>query len=232
MQFLTLYANRAGLRHDTGLGHPECPERLRTLLDLFDEPPFDALPQVNAGPADLAWIERAHDPAYVRALMEASPERGLIALDNDTILSPGSFDAALGAAGAVCQAVEDVAGGRTTRAFCAVRPPGHHAEPAKAMGFCLFNNVFIGARHAQSLGMQKIAIVDFDVHHGNGTDAMARKADGIFFASSHQYPLWPMTGMPENNVPGKIFLNAHLAAGDGGARRSAPCTSDHHLARG
>ncbi len=211
MNTLNIYTHDSFLAHDTGPGHPERPDRLRILQDVLKD-----YPQIAAEPARLEWIARAHPERHIRAVEEAIPDRGLMPLDNDTVVSPGSWDAALRAAGAVCQAVEDVAAGKCRRAFCAVRPPGHHAEPAQAMGFCLFNNVFIGARHAQeACGLRRVAIVDFDVHHGNGTDTMARAAQDILYISSHQYPLFPMTGHPKDNIDGRI-LNMLLSAGDGG----------------
>jgi len=197
----TIYTHKGSRDHDTVPEHPECPARIDAVFSLLEESPFSALPRKTANPADIAQIRLAHDADYVDRVMEAIPESGLAMLDSDTIVSAGSWGAAIHAAGAACTAVDDIASGATTRAFCAVRPPGHHAEAGKAMGFCLFNNVFIGARHAQvAHGFEKVAIVDFDVHHGNGTDSMARAHDGsIFFISTHQYPLWPMTGVPEDN---------------------------------
>jgi acetoin utilization deacetylase AcuC-like enzyme len=136
-------------------------------------------------------------------------------LDGDTAVSPGSWEAALRAAGAVCQAVDDIMAGKCERAFCAVRPPGHHAFPDHAEGFCLFNNIFIGALHAQAKhGIKRVAIVDFDVHHGNGSDFMARQHNGVFYASTHQWPLYPGTGLMEDNIAGRI-VNVPLASGDG-----------------
>mgnify|MGYP001370530521 CR=1 FL=1 len=193
-----IYTHRSGLKHDTGPGHPEYPERLQTLLDLFDEL---GLATITAPEADIEWIARCHPMRYIDAVMEAMPERGLAQIDADTIASPGTWMAALHAAGAVCRAAEDVLAGKTQRAFCAVRPPGHHAEPSRSMGFCLFNNVFIGALHAQALGAQKIAIVDFDVHHGNGSDVMARAHENVFYISTHQWPLYPGTGGPGDQAP-------------------------------
>lgn len=208
---INIYTHAIGLRHDTGPGHPECPARLQALLDLCAESGWDTIP---AREADMEWIARAHPMSYIDRIQDSVPDHGTVFLDNDTILSPMSFDAALYAAGAPCQAIEDIIGGKTKRAFCALRPPGHHAEPEKAMGFCLFNNVFIGALHAQSLGLSRVAIVDFDVHHGNGSDVMARRHDNAFYASTHQWPLFPHTGGPDDNVPGRV-LNVPLAAGDG-----------------
>jgi acetoin utilization deacetylase AcuC-like enzyme len=216
-QPLTLYLNPAGLQHDTGPYHPECPDRLRALMDLFAQAPFDKLPKIHADHAPMKSILRAHTQRYTEFIADNIPDKGLYHINNDTVLSPRSLDAALEAAGAVCRAVDDIATGKTNRAFCAVRPPGHHAEPGEAMGFCLFNNIFIGARHAQDEhGLTRIAIVDFDVHHGNGTDAMTRGAKDILYISSHEYPLYPMTGHPKDNVPGQI-VNAIMAPGEGGA---------------
>lgn len=206
-----IYTHRSGLHHDTGPGHPECPARLQTLLDLFAE---NNWPTITAREAEYEWLARAHPEHYIDALQDLMPERGLAYIDGDTIVSPGTLDAALHAAGCVCHAVEDIIENKITRAFCAIRPPGHHAEPTRANGFCFFNNIFVGALHAQSLGLAKIAIVDFDVHHGNGSDAMARLHNNIFYISSHQWPLFPGTGAPDDQVPGRV-LNLPLPAGTG-----------------
>jgi acetoin utilization deacetylase AcuC-like enzyme len=212
-----IYTHASCLKHDTGAGHPECPQRLQVLLELFREKPFSALPLIQAQEAELEWIYRAHDEKYVMALETAMPEDGFNYADADTVLSPGTWQAALHAAGAVCQAVNDVLAGKCDRAFCAARPPGHHAFPVHAEGFCLFNNVFIGALHAQKAhDLVKIAILDFDVHHGNGSDAMARKHENVFYGSTHQWPLYPGTGHPQQNIPRRI-ANRILAAGDGSA---------------
>ena len=197
----TLYTHESGLKHDTGHSHPERADRLKIIFELLNEAPFSSLPRGTVTPADEDHILRAHPFQYIEHIRDSMPDHGHQQIDADTIISPGSWNAALYAAGAVCSAVDDIASGTTLRAFCAMRPPGHHAEPATSMGFCLFNNIFIGARHAQEThGFKKVAIVDFDVHHGNGTDAMTRRHDGsILFISSHQYPLWPMTGLEEDN---------------------------------
>ncbi len=197
----TIYTHESGLAHDTGFSHPERADRLRAIYEVLEEKPFSGFPKVKAKPAAEDRLLLAHPFHYISRISDGIPEHGHAAIDSDTILSPGSWDAALHAAGAVCDAVDGVVTGKTKRAFCPIRPPGHHAEPATSMGFCLFNNIFIGARHAQDKhGIEKIAIVDFDVHHGNGTDAMARQHDGsILFISTHQYPLWPMTGLEIDN---------------------------------
>jgi acetoin utilization deacetylase AcuC-like enzyme len=211
-----LYTNRSGLKHDTGPGHPEQVARLSAVHSLFEELPFSVLMTVQAEPANEEWVLRAHEAGYFNKLLESSPESGSIMLDEETVFGPHTWQAALDGAGAACLAVSDVVGGACDRAFCAIRPPGHHALPDKAMGFCLFNNVFIAARHAQEVwGIKRVAIVDFDVHHGNGTDFMARTVEGVFFVSSHQFPFWPGTGDPQFDEPGKT-LNIPLAAGTGG----------------
>lgn len=217
----TLYTAPAALAHDTGPGHPERAARIETLYALFAGMDPVTFPRAAAPQATEDQLGLAHPLHYIQAVKAAMPREGYGALDGDTILSPGTGDAALRAAGAVCAAVDDVIAGETDNAFCAMRPPGHHAEPTRAMGFCLFNNIFIGARHAQEKhGLRRIAIIDFDVHHGNGTDAMTRahhheKHGEILYISSHQFPLFPMTGNPEDNE--EFVRNWTLRAGDGGA---------------
>lgn len=198
---VTIYTHPSTLNHDTGFSHPERADRVKVILELLKEVPYATLPRAKAAAAGEDQLLLAHPYHYIERIRASIPEKGHAEIDADTIVSPGSWDAALHAAGAVCGAIDDVASGKTTRAFCAMRPPGHHAEPSNSMGFCLFNNIFIGARHAQAAhGFKKIAIVDFDVHHGNGTDVMARHHDGsILYISTHQHPLWPMTGLEEDN---------------------------------
>lgn len=197
----TLYSHDSGLEHDTGFSHPERADRLKVVFELFGEAPFSSLPRGIVKPASEEQILLAHPFRYIEHIRNSIPDHGHSQIDADTVVSPKSWEAAMHAAGAVCSAVDDVARNKTDRAFCAMRPPGHHAEPSTSMGFCLFNNIFIGARHAQAAhGFNKVAIVDFDVHHGNGTDAMTRQHNGsILFISTHQYPLWPMTGLEEDN---------------------------------
>lgn len=202
--------------HDTGTGHQECADRLRALLEMFEQESFSV---TKCRPATIEEINRVHPQSYVDAIKEAIPVSGHLPLDGDTIVSAGSWEAALHAAGAVCQAVDDVLANRCGIAFCAVRPPGHHAETTKAMGFCLFNNVFIGARHAQATGKaKKIAIIDFDVHHGNGTEHMARKkeeeAANILYASTHEWPQFPGTGGPNAQLV-KNIINVPLPRNSG-----------------
>ncbi len=208
----TIYTHKTALRHEMGESHPERADRLRVILDVLKD-----YPQKEAVPATEEQLLRAHPLHYIEALRDNTPASGYFPIDGDTLLNPYSYDAALLAAGAACMAVDDVIAGKTQTAFCAMRPPGHHAEPRRAMGFCFFNSVFIAARHAQEAhGVKKIAIVDFDVHHGNGTDVMARNHDGsILYISTHEYPLWPMSGTEEDNEA--CAKNFTLPAGADGA---------------
>ncbi len=197
--------------HNPGPGHPERPLRLRAVMEALADAGL-ASDLRSAGLADRASLERVHPTAYVERIFAASPEVGMTALDPDTLLSPGSLNAALRAAGAVIDAVQAVADGETERAFCAVRPPGHHAEPDTAMGFCLFSNIAVGARAAQALGFSRVAVVDFDVHHGNGTQAAFEADETLFFASIHQSPLYPGTGDAHETGVGNI-VNATAPPG-------------------
>ena len=212
-----LYTHPVFLEHDPGAGHPERADRLRSILDMLDGPAFAALERREAPEASLAQISRVHPRDHVERVLAACPTVGRVALEDDTAMSPGSDQAALRAAGAVCAAVDAViAGGEPKRAFCAVRPPGHHAEPTRPMGFCLFNNIAIGARHAlEAHGLDKVAIVDFDVHHGNGTMAAFAKEPKVLFGSSHQMPLYPGTGGASETGVGNI-VNMPLEPGSAG----------------
>lgn len=155
----------------------------------------------------MAQIARVHPGDFVDRMLQAIPQAGLHFVDGDTVVSPGSGEAALRAAGAVCAAIDAVMAGEISNAFCAVRPPGHHAEPDQAMGFCLFNNIAIGALHARDRwGLRRIAVIDFDVHHGNGTQAAFAADADLFYASTHQSPLYPGTGAAhEQGVAGNIL---------------------------
>jgi len=184
--------------------HPERPARLAAVLDALSDSDLQ-LDRRSASLADRAALERVHTAAMIDAVFAASPATGLTHLDADTAMSPGSLNAALRAAGAVIDAVEGVAQGEFDRAFCAVRPPGHHAEPDRAMGFCLFSNVAIGARAAQAAGLARVAVVDFDVHHGNGTQAAFETDPSLFFASVHQSPLYPGTGEESERGVGNVI---------------------------
>ena len=205
-----LFSHPACLEHEPGRHHPESPARLRAILTALDEPEFARLQRREAPQAALDDLLRVHSWRHVERTLGAVPQSGHIGIDADTILSPASGAAALHAAGAVAAAVDAVVAKEADNAFCAVRPPGHHAEPERAMGFCLFNNAAIGALRAREVhGLARVAVIDFDVHHGNGTQA-AFEADGsLFYASTHQYPLYPGTGAASETGVGNI-VNAPL----------------------
>ena len=214
---MALFSHPACADHDTGPGHPERAERLRAVERALAAPRFAALDRREAPRATRAQLERVHAPAAVERTLAAIPREGYAHIDGDTVVSPGSREAALRAAGAACAAVDAVLDGEARRAFCAVRPPGHHAEPDRAMGFCLFNNAAIGAAHALAAhGLQRVAVLDFDVHHGNGTQAAFERDARALFASSHQSPLYPGTGAASETGVGNI-VNMPLAAGATGA---------------
>jgi acetoin utilization deacetylase AcuC-like enzyme len=205
------------IAHDPGAGHPEAPARLSAVLKALDEPQFRTLVRQEAPLGRKSDAARVHGARFVEAVLASVPQSGRTALDPDTILSSGSGQAALRAIGAITCAVDAVVAGEANNGFCAVRPPGHHAEPDRPMGFCLFNSVAIAARYAQAAhGLGRVAIVDFDVHHGNGTQAVAQDDASLFFASSHQFPLYPGTGAAEETGLGNV-VNAPLAAGTDGA---------------
>ncbi len=184
--------------------HPERPARLAAVLDALGDSDLK-LDRRSASLADRTALKRVHTAAFVDSIFAASPASGLTYLDPDTAMSPGSLNAALRAAGAVIDAVEGVTRSEFNSAFCAVRPPGHHAEPHRAMGFCLFSSVAIGARAAQAAGLARVAVVDFDVHHGNGTQAAVETDPSLFFASVHQSPLYPGTGMEDEHGVGNVI---------------------------
>src|SRR5262245_26791644 len=190
-----LYTHPACLEHDPGAHHPESPARLRAVLDTLDDPEFAGLERREAPEAALEDLLRVHPRRHIERILEAIPKSGRVAIDADTVLSPASGAAALRAAGAVVAAIDAIVTKQAAHAFCAVRPPGHHAEPDQAMGFCLFNNAAIGALRAHEVhGLDRVAVVDFDVHHGNGTQVAFASDDNLFYASTHQFPLYPGTG--------------------------------------
>ena len=199
-----------------GPHHPESPDRLRAVLAALGTPGFAGLVRREAPLAALEQVARVHPRDFVEELLASVPASGHRHLDGDTSLNPASGQAALRAAGALCAAVDAVLAGEVSNAFCAVRPPGHHAEPEQAMGFCLFNNVAIGALHARTVhSLRRIAVVDFDVHHGNGTQAAFWGDPDLFFASTHQWPLYPGTGTTREAGIANNILNMPLAPGSG-----------------
>ncbi|MBI1778672.1 MAG: histone deacetylase family protein [Proteobacteria bacterium] len=210
-----LYTHPACIEHNPGRMHPERPARLQAILAALDAPPFARLARREAPLGTVEQIARNHPEPFVRAALAAVPKSGLVDLGDEVLLSPGSGEAALRAVGAVCAAIDAVIAGEASNAFCAVRPPGHHAEPLGPMGFCLFNNVAIGAQHARAVhGLERVAVVDFDVHHGNGTQAAFERDPNLFYASTHEWPLYPGTGAASERGVGNIW-NAPLAPGSG-----------------
>jgi acetoin utilization deacetylase AcuC-like enzyme len=203
------------LRHDPGAGHPESVQRTKAVMN-----GLEGLRGLQKLPAPLATIEqitRVHPAEFWASLQIDEPSEGCVAIGPDTFLSQGSINATLRGSGGLCFAIDQILDDKALRAFCVVRPPGHHSEPEQAMGFCLLNHVAIGALHAlQRPSIRRVAIIDFDVHHGNGTQAVFEQNPDVMFVSSHQQPLYPGTGYIEETGCGNI-LNMPLAAGDGGA---------------
>ena len=212
MRDLLIVTHEACLGHDMGAGHPESPDRLSAVWAAIGDRAVEDAPL-----ATLEELTRVHPADYVNAILAIRPDGDeRVALDADTIMSAGSAEAALRAAGAGVRAVEAVLGGEARAAFCATRPPGHHAEPARAMGFCLFSNAVVAARHAQAVGgVARVAILDFDVHHGNGTQACVEADPSILFLSSHQMPCYPGTGGAHETGVGNV-VNMPLPPGAGG----------------
>lgn len=212
-----LISHPSFLQHDTGDFHPERPDRLRAVEAALADDEFAGLTRVLAPQATMAQLTRVHPQAYVEAILGVRPPAGqLVHIDGDTVMSAGSADAARHAAGAAVAAVDGVMGGGHRTAFAAVRPPGHHATPDVPGGFCLFNNVAVGALHARAAhGVRRVAIIDFDVHHGQGTQAVVEPDPDLFYASTHQHAIYPGTGSArERGVAGNV-ANVPLGAGSG-----------------
>ncbi|WP_420561141.1 histone deacetylase family protein [Tepidicaulis sp.] len=206
-----LETHEACLAHETPEGHPECAARLKAVLGALEAPEFADLTRIAAPRAETKALVRVHSQAHIDAILSMVPEEGFARVDADTAMSPGSGEAALRAAGAAIDAVDRVMAGEAENAFCAIRPPGHHAEPNRAMGFCLFNNVAVAAQHLRAeYGLSRIAVVDFDVHHGNGTQAAFWDADGMYYISAHQSPLYPGTGAVSERGTHRNILNLPL----------------------
>jgi acetoin utilization deacetylase AcuC-like enzyme len=206
-----LYSHPIYLEHLTPSGHPERPDRLRAIERMLEDEKFTALDRVKAPEGDPATILHAHPESFVEKVRNAIPEEGIASVDADTSVSPKSWQAALTAIGAANAAVDDVFSGRADNVFVASRPPGHHAEKTTAMGFCLFNNAAIAARHAQKAhGAERVAIIDWDVHHGNGTQDIFWDDPSVLYCSTHQMPLYPGTGAKDETGVGNI-VNAPLS---------------------
>jgi len=219
-----LITHPACIAHDPGSYHPECPDRLRAVLAALETPQFADLLREAAPLATAEQLTRVHPANYVDAILSIRPAEGeLVQLDADTAMGAGSAEAALRAAGAAVAGVDAVMEGWARTAFAAVRPPGHHAEPARPMGFCLFSNAAVAAMHARvRWGIRRVAVVDFDVHHGNGTQAMFAADADLFYASSHQHPCYPGTGEASERGTADNVVNAPLRPGsDGAAFRAA-----------
>jgi acetoin utilization deacetylase AcuC-like enzyme len=208
------------LDHEMGPGHPESPDRLRAICaQLQNSGTWSRLHQVAPRRAERQWIEIIHRASYVESLERRSPAKGYASLDPDTSMSPGTLDAAYLATGGALAAVDAIMNGDIDQAFCAVRPPGHHAETDRAMGFCFFNSVAIAARYIQQhYGLKRVLIVDWDVHHGNGTQHVFYDDDSVLFFSTHQFPFYPGTGgaMETGEGRGKgLTINVPLSGGQG-----------------
>jgi acetoin utilization deacetylase AcuC-like enzyme len=211
-----LFSHPSSLHHATPEGHPERVDRIRAINRVLESDHFAGLVRREAPLGLEEAILRAHVPEHLTRIRAIAPEEGFEYLDADTVMSPGTLEAALRAVGAATAAVDAVFGGEADNAFCALRPPGHHAESRRAMGFCLFNNAAIAAHHARAVhGAERVAVIDFDVHHGNGTQEIFWADPNLFYGSTHQMPLYPGTGSPQETGAGNIF-NAPLRAGDGG----------------
>jgi acetoin utilization deacetylase AcuC-like enzyme len=213
----TLYVcHPAALDHKTPLGHPERADRIRAVERNLEQERFSALVREQAPMGEAEAIARAHPDHYIASLRDAAPREGLVRIDADTVMSPGTYEAALRGAGGAVLAVEEVMSGHVQNAFVAMRPPGHHAERTRAMGFCFFNNAAVAARHAQAkYGAERVAIIDWDVHHGNGTQDIFWRDPSVLYASTHEMPLYPGTGALSERGEFDTIVNAPLSAGDG-----------------
>ncbi len=196
-----LFTHRDCTLHEMGAGHPESPQRLKSVLAALEASGLSAKLEMREAPeAAREHLERVHDSAHVDLIFDAAPASGYAYLDPDTSMNPKSLSAALRAAGAVVSATDMVMSGKARNAFCAVRPPGHHATPARPMGFCIFNNVAIGAMHAiEAHGLERVAILDFDVHHGNGTEDAFHEDQRVMLCSTFQHPYYPYCGADSGN---------------------------------
>jgi len=211
-----LFTHQSCLLHEVAAGHPENPSRLKVLEALFADDIFNELERRDAPLGTVDQIALMHSEQYIEEIVRAVPDNELIYLDADTSLSHGSIEAAMRGCGSVCAAIDALMTENAKNAFCAVRPPGHHAETEKAMGFCLFNNAAIGAAYArEKFKVDRVAVVDFDVHHGNGTQEMFWSQPNLLYTSTHQMPLFPGTGAVSEFGEHNNVINAPLSAGSG-----------------
>jgi acetoin utilization deacetylase AcuC-like enzyme len=210
-----IYTHDACLDHKPGSGHPESPARLVAVLEALRSPGFEHLVWREAPVGTLDQVKLVHDADYVDAVRDAAPARGLRVLDaGDTVMSPGTWEAVMRCVGAACAGVDDVVAGRAPNVFCATRPCGHHAESDRAMGFCVFNQAAIAALHARAAhGIQRVAVIDFDVHHGNGTQNSFFRDPDLFYGSCHQAPFYPGTGARHESGVARNIVNVPLARG-------------------
>jgi acetoin utilization deacetylase AcuC-like enzyme len=217
MASLLLYTHPSGMAHDPGPGHPEAPVRLKVIREALAKAAIPGLEEREAPQASLEQLARVHPEPYAPRLLASVPTSGYARIDADTVMSPASGEAALRAAGAACAAVDALLAGESARAFVAMRPPGHHAEPDRVMGFCLFNTIAIAAMQARAVhGLKRLAILDFDVHHGNGTQAVFWDDPDTLYLSTHQWPLYPGTGAARERGAHGNIRNIPLAPGTDG----------------
>ena len=212
-----LFHHPAALEHRTPHGHPERPERMRAVQKALEAEAFAGLDRRAPEPAALKTVALAHPEEWVEAIVAAAPADGLVSIDSDTVLSPGTIECVLRGVGAGVQGVDAVMAGTAKNVFSAMRPPGHHAEKTRAMGFCVFNNAAVAARHARTAhGVERVAIVDWDVHHGNGSQDIFWNDPSVLFCSSHQMPLYPGSGALSEEGEHGTIVNAPLRPGSDG----------------
>jgi acetoin utilization deacetylase AcuC-like enzyme len=212
-----LVTHPAGLNHLTPAGHPERPDRLRAIDQALEDERFQSLARELAPAATLETITLCHPMDHVEEIRDASPADGIVRIDADTSMSPGTFEAVLRAIGGATLAADEVMAGKVENAFCAMRPPGHHAETVRPMGFCFFNTAAIVARHVQKRhGVERVAVVDFDVHHGNGTQEIFWSDPTVMYCSTHEMPLYPGSGAASERGVHNNIVNAPLRSGDAG----------------